>query len=363
MPLKTNSPVFFGREQLIQQICSDIEGSNQGNVVVLSGQRRTGKTSLLYALMGRFPETFVPVLFDAEGKNTESQLYGGLAFNIFDALKLKNIDVPEPKADDFDDNDNAAYKFETKFLRSIKGKIENLRLVIMIDEFESLEEAVRERSIPKRVFKNLRNLMQHQKEILFLFCGTHRLSELTREYWDIFLNGALPRRVTFLDRDSTLALINKPVVEHFEYDTLARETILSLTGGHPLFTQLLCHYIVDLVNERKLGLVTTSIIESALGKMISSGNENLDVIWTSANALQKSILRNLSQEYAATKRFGVQTNDLMALVIKEQPDCTQDGFADALTSLENKDLLSYEGGFVAFTMDFIPLWLNRNHHH
>ena len=42
--------LFFGREDVFQYIRQNLKGEYRDNIIILHGQRRTGKTSILYQL-------------------------------------------------------------------------------------------------------------------------------------------------------------------------------------------------------------------------------------------------------------------------------------------------------------------------
>lgn len=357
-PLQTED-VFFGRDRLIADLASDLQGMHQDNVIVLYGQRRTGKTSLLYALQRCLPrERYIPVLYDAQGMTSPLSLFWGLANHIRDACTEAGISLPEPARNDYVTEANA--QFEQSFLRQVGLILGQRRLLLMIDEFESLEEAVKADRLPQTVFPFFRHLMQHQQKISFIFCGTHQLHELTRHYWQIFFNAALPRRVTFLDEEATLALIQEPVRGHFVYDELALERLLALTGGHPFFTQLLCHSLVRLVGERRLGYVTRNEVDDVAHQLVQTGHDHLDYIWEQSSLTERAVLLALTEETQHQQRAEVLWEQVEARLGEKFPE----GLSvvdEARASLDRRELVTSDGPRIRFTIGLIPEWLAAHH--
>ena len=64
--LRKDSPLFFGREELFDFIAENAGAQRQRNVLMLVGQRRTGKTSVLLRLEDYLPPTIVPVYIDCQ---------------------------------------------------------------------------------------------------------------------------------------------------------------------------------------------------------------------------------------------------------------------------------------------------------
>ena len=60
--------MFRGREDVLDFVLKNISGSYQDRPILLHGQRRTGKTSVLYQLRDhRLPEDYIPVYIDMQG--------------------------------------------------------------------------------------------------------------------------------------------------------------------------------------------------------------------------------------------------------------------------------------------------------
>ncbi len=357
-PLQTDD-VFFGRIQLIADIAAALRRTHQDNVIVLYGQRRIGKTSLLYALQRYLPkERYVTVLYDAAGVSSPLSLFWGLANCIHDAFGEAGLFLPEPARRDF--LTEAEAQFEHGFLRYVRRLLGRRRMVLLIDEFEALEEAVKQGRLTQNVFPFFRHLMRHQQQFSFIFCGTHQVYELTRSYWEIFYNAALPRRVSFLGEESTLALIKEPVRGHFSYDELALKTLFTLTGGHPFFTQLLCHSLVRLAGEQKRGYITSKQVDDVSHQLIQAGLDHLDYVWEQSNPTEKALLLALTNEVRRQQRAEIQWDSVVKHVDKHL-SAGRIAAERARTSLQQRELITNDGPRLRFTMGLIPAWLSTRH--
>ncbi|MEM8857131.1 MAG: PQQ-binding-like beta-propeller repeat protein, partial [Chloroflexota bacterium] len=65
-PLRRQSPLFYGRQEILKFIIQTIQSTSQSNVIVLVGQRRTGKTSTLLHLSDVAPPDILPVYVDCQ---------------------------------------------------------------------------------------------------------------------------------------------------------------------------------------------------------------------------------------------------------------------------------------------------------
>ena len=93
----TEARMFFGREDVFQWIENSIAGQYADHILVIHGQRRVGKTSVLKQLGNRLPKRYIPVFFDLQGRThtTLDRFLWWLAREIVRVLKQdRGIEVP-----------------------------------------------------------------------------------------------------------------------------------------------------------------------------------------------------------------------------------------------------------------------------
>jgi predicted AAA+ superfamily ATPase len=64
----TEARMFFGREDVFDWIQNSLVGKYADHMLVIHGQRRVGKTSVLKQLGNRLPKRYIPVFFDLQGR-------------------------------------------------------------------------------------------------------------------------------------------------------------------------------------------------------------------------------------------------------------------------------------------------------
>ena len=95
----TETRMFFGREDVFDWIQNNLSGLYADHILVVHGQRRVGKTSVLKQLGNRLPERYIPIFFDLQGRThtTLERFLWWLAREIVRVLKQeRNIDLPLP---------------------------------------------------------------------------------------------------------------------------------------------------------------------------------------------------------------------------------------------------------------------------
>ena len=295
--LTKGSPLFFGREDVFRFIRQHLAGSARGkHVLLLIGERRTGKTSIIKQLPDRLrDEPYIYVFFDCQGLADPGldgfflKLSSAIAKGVREAgLSLEGLLPDELKG-------QPQYVFEEKFLPKVWECIGDRSLLLAIDEFEALETRVQEGRLDPVIFFYLRSLMQSQEKMAFLVVGTHRIEELAADYWSVLFNIAKSTRISFLDQESAVQLITEPVRPcGVVYDDLALAEILRLTAGHPYFLQLVCDCLIESCNELERNYVTMQDVRDARDEILGQGRTHLLFVWQQSSREEWAVLAALT---------------------------------------------------------------------
>ena len=342
-PLGPNSPLFFGREEVFKFIQTNLEASHRNNLVLI-GQRRTGKTSLLRQLPARLESDFLSVYIDGQTLGLDPGLpafFYSLATDIAFALEDNGYHFPQPRPEDF--RETPAIVFERSFLVEVRKTIGERHLLILLDEFEELEAAVRRANLDPSIFGFLRHLIQHTEHLSVIFSGTNRLEELATDYWNILFNISLYKHIAYLDKEQALMLVQEPVGGYgMRYDALALEKIWRVTAGHPYFLQLLCHSLVNLHNRVERNYITVADVNTALEEILTTGEAHFLYLWTGASPVERLAMIALSRMIPLSG----QATPIQVVDYLEERGITIDrqSISQALHHLELREVLSSEAG-------------------
>jgi hypothetical protein len=286
LPLRPGSLTFVGRDDIFKFVRQNAATLVRRAILVLVGERRTGKTSILQQLPARLNDPrYVPVYVDGNGLGIDpgiGNFFLTLAEDIADALKREGISTERITLQDL--GDSPQHYFERTFMPRVREAIGERTLLLTIDEFEELGARVRSGALPDAVFPALRHLMQHGEQLAFIFAGTHKIEEMIGGYWSVLFNVATYRRVSFLAREAVIRLITEPVQPYgMRYDNLALEEVLQLTAGHPFFTQLLCNILVNQCNDNERNYVTIQGVRRAQDELLEAGQAHLTYIWQTSD--------------------------------------------------------------------------------
>jgi hypothetical protein len=358
----TGTEMFYGREDVFSFIRRNLIGRHRDTPVVLYGQRRTGKTSVLYQLHRYLDPKYRCVFIDLHGLNLDGMgnLLLGIASSISRGLRHDHqlkVSVP----DRFSFLTDPQQTFEAAFLDELWSALgDEDHLVLMMDEVVRLDEEVKAGRLERDIFDYLRHLMQHHKRLNFIFSLGSGLEEMAKDYAFLF-SVTLYRRISFLEKTAARELIVQPARDHYAVVPQAVEKILQITSGHPYYTQLVCHCLFDSWSRSPRPVLDVADVDAVLTEAIELGSANLTYVWRDSTATEQALMAG------------------MAAVMRHQPgpatfDQVRDKWKTLGVSLPEREAVQAfkslnqrevtEGGEPAysFAVDLQRLWLEKHRH-
>jgi phosphate transport system substrate-binding protein len=344
---------FFGREALIESITNVLRYPAHTSIIVY-GQRRIGKTSLLKQLAGKMKAPFFPVYFNLDGKATEPltevlhQMAGAAA---------AEAGMPAPPAELFKDGPDA---FHQKFLPELyKAVGSQQQPTFLLDEFNPVDTPEKELSpeaAGRQLDSYLYKLLTTQNHTDFIFAAGRRMNELSsveRSGYQADLNQYL----TVLNPEQARKLINKPGAPPYEEEAIIR--ILDVTRGHPYLLQLLCHTIYEQSSATNRP-VTEAEVESAATALLASKHSGLALIWESI-PIAEQITIAAAAERLSTPGASVSQAVLENAYLQAGVSPTSGGLRQAPRNLVNWQVFEQSPGGYSFFVDYFRRWVSHNH--
>ncbi|MGD2246777.1 MAG: ATP-binding protein [Candidatus Methanofastidiosia archaeon] len=351
-----DSRMFYGREKLLTDIVDNFKGRYQINPIFLYGQRRTGKTSTLVQLEKRLKDGFFPVLFSMREIFGRKSFYKDLMEKIKEKIGLMNIKIPDIEEDPFD-------IFKNEFYSEVQKKLGKKKMVIMIDEYQQIDELINHGYYDTDVIDFLNALVQ-DGEIKFIFAGSLYPHELKSNKWAELMKFFIQMNVSFLERDDAIKLITEPVRGQMKYDEGGIEKIISLSRCHPYFVQLICHTMVEHHNHDKVNLIGYENIINHLFEYFERGNNVFsDIMLTQTNELQQKILFVIYNLMKKKKRISVTKSDIEWNLMSNGKTIEKKEIEKSLSYLEKREIIqksaerpeNYE-----FVVDLYKYWVKWN---
>jgi tetratricopeptide (TPR) repeat protein len=271
-----NSAAFVGRDDVLQAVLGVLRDP-QHHGIVLFGQRRIGKTSILHHLAEWLPKSGGPraVYFDLQDKAAwpVGKIMGQLAATIADELGLAEPEVgPEP---------------ETWFRKTwLPGVLAGLpageSLAVLFDEFDVLADTGSQKTVSDAFFTYLRELLAGTAPRLRLvFVIGRNLEDLSYLAGPLFK--AMPsKHVSLLLREEAEALVRMSEVDKgLAWKNDAVEVAWGLTHGHPYLLQHLCWQVWQRAHAGAMAKreVDAADVDAAVSHTLDASRNALEWLW------------------------------------------------------------------------------------
>ena len=363
-PFVAGAPVsgpemFYGRDDVFAFIQRNLIGRHHDTPIVLKGERRTGKTSVLYQVHRHLDPAYRCVSIDLHGLslNGIGDLLNGIATSVSNSLRSDYaIAIAPPDRSAFDADPRSA--FESIFLDAVLAALGKDHLVLMLDEVVRLDEKVRSGQLEPEVFGYLRHLMQHHPRLNFIFSLGSGLEEMQKDYAFLF-SPALYHRISFLEEAAARKLITEPVREHYEMSPDAVDTIIRIASGHPYYTQLVCQSLFDRWSSRPpKPVMTAEDVYPALGDAIERGSPNLTYVWEDSSPEEKAVMAAMAAAMR-TGRHAVTGKAIRETWRKTCGSLPDRKLSAALRSLASREVITGVEAY-SFSVDLQRLWLDKH---
>jgi type I restriction enzyme M protein len=318
-PYIVGSPIdreemFFGRQDIIDKIKRQFSASHRANVILLEGNRRTGKTSILKRLQAPniLPGWIVVNCSFQGGEGHDSkaglptnEVFRLMAREIGWASEASGLRVWLPNAAPPDrgkafrvaftkalgqafSGDRPLESFEL-YLQAILEAASPRRLLLMLDEFNKLQEGIDAGITSPQVPENIRYLLHTYPSLSALLVGTRRLKRLREEYWSALFGLGHRIPVGALSEDDALLLVTRPVDGRLTYVPEARDRVVELCARQPFLIQSLCNRIFEHAALSGQRTVTVSAVQAAAEEMVAD-NEHFRTLWDYAETERRRFI-------------------------------------------------------------------------
>lgn len=384
-PIRTEK-MFYGREDDFRYVRTKLEGVSQGVVIVFCGERRAGKSSILYQLLnGRLGERFIPVFVDLQEMviATDSEFFARISRLIAEAVAradrltvgrvattaaspARSVAVSEPErrtisVPQFDGRN--PYPIFLDFLDEVLAAIGDRTLLIMMDEYELMEGKVDEGKLSAELFTFLAGLMDNKERLALVFTGSRRLEERDKKYWRELLRRSLYRKIGFLSENDTVRLITEPVEGKVVYGRGVVDVIYRLTAGQPFYTQVICQNSVDYMNEHEQNWLTLADLTHVIADIIDNPLPQMIYAWDGLSDDEKLALSLLAETLPDGNEHATAYSLRESVKWNNYPvNLSETTIRLTLEEMFRREFLEKSGvdGF-RFKIDLFRLWIRRSH--
>ena len=315
-PYIYGSPVdegeFFGRQEELETIVQAVTKPVKQDMLVV-GERRTGKTSLLYQVAKRLDVPFIAIyiVLNTCRPRTDDVL-DHILHTIIQDLVERGILESAWRAHKFVSDDFAESVDEV--LQEARRKVDDPRLILLLDEADFLLEVEEEpvsltlprvvrrgrHQVDERVQRVLRAALQSHKTgsgLRAVVTGTGDLSTYMLQHSSPFFNHFRFLHLKPLSREETRELIVKPAeMLGVVFSPSAIGRISSFSGCQPYYCQALCYEAFAHAQRLDSGCVGDAEVDLAERKICEDFfHAFLSGTWRRATRKERAVLAALAR--------------------------------------------------------------------
>ena len=353
-----DSPAFIGRADVLREVLRILRRS-QDNAIVLYGQRRIGKTSILQHLAAQLPHEgpYHPVYFDLQDKTDWplDRVLRELGRTVTHALEQPSPDGSTGLATVLRLDPETGPRRE--WLSAALGDLpEGSSLVLLFDEFDVLADPQKEQAAAA-FFPYLRGLLADAPgRLQFVFVIGRNVDDLDTIALSLF-KGTPYQRVSLLSREDTTALVHfSEANDSLIWINGSAERVWQLTCGHPFLTQQLCSHIWERAYDEEPDeppTVTPTDVGAAVSDALGASRNTLEWLWDGLPPAERVVAAALAEAGP-----GPITQEQLEQLLRES------GVRVVIRELQNAphllqewDLIEPTAGGYRFRVELLRCWI------
>lgn len=376
--------MFFGRKDLIDQLAALVQ-NNESQCAVVFGQKRAGKSSILYHLQEKLrsdPSLLIVnlgnigAIYDPDASISYLYLFLWEIVNemkkevdSFVRMGYPDLGVDFPSSfESFSSGGSSVNRFRELFdaFKARKRDHEQwkeVRVVLFIDEFTYIYEYIIKGTVDDS-FMNRWKAFLERKYFSAVLAGQDTMPKMRRRFPNAF--GIIKDfRVDYLAPEDAEDLIISPIKMpngESRFRGRAIEHILDLTAGSPFYIQILCDRLVKYMNRERTPHVTQADINSIRDDLVY-GLQALDLdrfenLYNSSDISQDAI----TDEDALEVLKKIAENSKTSPCNRKDIVCeTQIPIDDILADLVTRLVLKKEGDHYQIRVGLFKWWLLANY--
>ena len=309
-PVRTADDLI-GRSEHTRRLISKLRAQSVGSFCI-SGQRRVGKTSVVFTLAHLPVLKDITILYletgmfiDPDAQETINRLGNKICRILLERRPmLAGLTTP---------NFTGALAPLDGFLSTAFVRDPDLRLVVVLDEFDALPpELYRRNKISHAFFLTLRSLSA-QQPLGFILVGGERMAEILSTQGEV-LNKFRRLQIDYLDSHSHwadfVALVRRPVEAWAQINDDAITKLYEVTAGNPFFTKFVCAELVEDMKRRQDADVTAVEMDRAIKTAVNEASiNNFQHFWD--DGVVASTDERIDQERALRRRVLVALGEVL----------------------------------------------------
>ncbi len=376
----TDKSMFFGRDEYIGNIVNSLTTSNSKSIIVY-GQKRSGKSSVLYHLKNRLQKNENAFCIDFSMGDIIDDLsvnsvilYYQILSKIEEELEILEFDgyqVPnfkKPTIDELNKNPTIIFYESLREFKKLLSKTDgwkNKKLIILIDEFTYVYTSILKNELSSNFMKTWKAFIE-KNYFSAVLVGQDVTPKFKTKYPNEF-GVTEDKRLTYLTKHYSRELIEKPIWDKerdsSRYIGNAVDKIIDYTACSPYYLQMFCARIVDYMNRKKAISVTEADIEE-IAETFIEGAESLtedkfDNLFTAGDADVEAFdinnVKNILKQIAKESSIGSCARENIS--IENQNNIYIDKI---LKDLKNREVINQKDNYYKIEVGLFAKWLLKH---
>lgn len=369
----TGSPVdepemFFGRKDLVDRIVRSMTKRSGGQCYVLYGQKRTGKTSVLFRLREELQTDFLPVYFSLgevdDPERLEASIYTLIFHEILRSAAKFSVFIPTSVV---------AAQHELPFslrLRSVVDELNRLfiekegrprTVVLLVDEFTYIYDAIKVGQTSPIFMRNWKNIIE-SKLLNAVIVGQDSMPRFISEFANEF-GVSEKERLSYLTENASRELCESPILHdgRSRYRGKSLERIFEVTSGAAFFLQKFCFELVEYLNDRKRVLISQADVDHIFRSLVEGESRlqeaDFDPMLQEASSATSMFTKD--QNMSILRRIAAGTSDGRGAHI-EGASLTEE-LRSILEDLQHRDVIHVDSNSrYMIRMELFAEWIRVN---
>jgi len=237
----TKKTDFFDRENDLEEIDGFLNPDKHQSVVI-AGERRMGKSSMLYITENMLKEkqlSVIKVSGPASSRGLESEILQGICYETGGSLRDSGLINDRGELHIL-----GPQQLENK-ARVFLEKKPNAKFVVSIDEMDTALVSL-DNDTAQGIIRSIDYLIHRANfPICFLFTINQYIDRLVKIFGSPVLNSAKDVQLSPWSEDEARQFIGWLIEDEFEFTEAALKALYDAAGGHPFFTKAILRSFIE----------------------------------------------------------------------------------------------------------------------
>lgn len=379
---------FYGRDDQVRDVVSAIERVNSAPHYFIYGQKRSGKSSMLYHIRRKLEleERFLcfGLDFSRIGNDVirEEDIFWKILEKIHFDIKLtynrikKGSDKVQLPLFDMPNKSEMSVDLFCTIMESIKRSLyetkgwENYRIVLFVDEFTTVYEWCKDekKAVTTDFFTHWKSI-----QALGLFSAVLIGQDILRSIINVAvgndLSGYCFMKLDYLKREDARLIVTQPIIALTGNSDIfignSIERILDYTASSAYYTKHVCHELIQYINTNSLEVITEADVEESVRGFLNSNSRNVNIILEplefSGRSMResdytkeenRSVLKQIALGELADREYGCQRININL----DDKGISDKRVDDILAELLDRDVITEKYNYYKINVKLYLIW-------